>query len=129
MRKLTLTFVLLSCVVIAGYAQVSENVEQAVRFRVNTEVTVNSTVQNTDISVLRGEELVIPVLENRSNAQLEELGSRYGWLKSNSQIDELGSRYGWLKSNSQVDELGSVYGWLKSNSQIDELGSRYGWLK
>ena len=32
---------------------------------------------------------------SKSNAQLEELGSRYAWSKSNAQLEELGSRYAW----------------------------------
>ena len=113
MLKRILFILLVGGLYVSVLAQVAGNVEQATRYRV-TEDNIStaaehhqfnsSTVQN--VGDLR-------ILANRSNSQLDELGSRYGWVRSSSQLDELGSRYGWVRSNSQLDELGSRYGWVR----------------
>ena len=110
------------------YAQVA-NVEKATRYRVNQDNII--AVPETHVSSSFSDEYLNDAInvDFRSNSQLEELGSRYGWTRSSSQLDELGSRYGWTRSSSQLDELGSRYGWTRSSSQLDELGSRYGWTR
>jgi hypothetical protein len=113
---------------LSGYAQVA-NVEKATRYRVTQDNII--TVPETHVSSLQSDEYLNDAIkvDFRSNSQLEELGSRYGWSRSSTQLDELGSRYGWSRSSSQLDELGSRYGWSRSSSQLDELGSRYGWSR
>ena len=112
-----------------GIAQVADNVDEATRFRVSVDNITTVAKQNTNTSIAEVNPSDVRILDNRSNFQLEELGSRYGWVRSNSQLNELGSRYGWVRSNSQLNELGSRYGWVRSNSQLNELGSRYGWVR
>ena len=108
---------------VAGFAQSLNNVEQAVRYHTNIIVTaLNQSISSTAIEY-------VAVADTRSNSQLEELGSKYGWCRFNSQLEELGSKYGWARSNSQLEELGSKYGWARSNSQLEELGSKYGWAR
>ena len=105
-----LFFLLLAVFAISSTAQVPENVEKAQRNRIdNDKITVEkSYIQSTEQSQWN-----ILSLENRSSSQLQELGSRYGFLRTNSQLEELGSRYGFLRTNSQLDELGSRYGFLR----------------
>ncbi len=109
MQKSILLIIMLFALIVTSFAQV----EEAVRYRVPGEATlieqqvsVSNSVETTDNMIL----------QNRSNSQLDELGSRYVFIKSNSQLDELGSRYVFIKSNSQLDELGSRYVFIKSNS-------------
>ncbi|MEO8399076.1 MAG: hypothetical protein ABI550_04575, partial [Ignavibacteriaceae bacterium] len=72
------------------FAQSPKNVDEATRFRGNQEV---STIQANNINTtFTQSEVSGNLLQNRSNAQLEELGSRYAWGKSNAQLEELGSR-------------------------------------
>ena len=121
MRKLILSLIISGVLCIAGFAQSLDNVEHAVRYHANTyAATLNQPYSST---------INVAILDNRSNSQLSELGSVYGWTRSNSQLSELGSVYGWTRSNSQLSELGSVYGWTRSNSQLSELGSVYGWTR
>ena len=115
---------------ISGYAQVADNVQKADRYRVtqdNRIITVSETHTSSSIS----EEFLNDAIkvEFRSNLQLEELGSRYGFTRSSSQLEELGSRYGFTRSSTQLEELGSRYGFTRSSSQLDELGSRYAWSR
>jgi hypothetical protein len=102
-----------------------DNVESAERFRdfkSAPQIESTTAIQNCDLYILR-------VLDHKSSAQLEELGSRFGWGKSNAQLEALGSRFGWGKSNAQLEALGSRFGWGKSNAQLEALGSRFGWGK
>ncbi len=110
----------------SGNAQVADNVEKATRYRVVQDNIM--TVSESQVSTNNSEQILSDAInvDLRSNAQLDELGSRYGWTRSGSQLDELGSRYGWTRSGSQLDELGSRYGWSRSGPLLDELGSRYG---
>ncbi|RKY94370.1 MAG: hypothetical protein DRQ01_02510, partial [Ignavibacteriae bacterium] len=84
-----------------GIAQVADNVDEATRFRVSVDNITTVANQNTNTSIAEVNPSDVRILDNRSNFQLEELGSRYGWVRSNSQLNELGSRYGWVRSNSQ----------------------------
>jgi len=122
MQKSILLFVLLFSLVVTSFAQV----EEAIRYRVLGEATlveqhisVSNSIENADNMIL----------QNRSNSQLEELGSRYAWVRSGSQLEELGSRYAWVRSGSQLEELGSRYAWVRSGSQLEELGSRYAFVR
>lgn len=90
MQKILLFGLLVFALSIVSFAQV----EEAVRYRVNTDVTVveqQVSVSNYDESTGN------LILQNRSNSQLEELGGRYGWSRSASQLEELGGRYGWSR--------------------------------
>jgi len=126
MLKTVLFFLLLAVFAVSSTAQVPDNVEKAQRNRIAKD---KITVEKSYIQSSEQSEWNMLALENRSSAQLQELGTRYGWVRSNSQLDELGTRYGWVRSNSQLDELGTRYGWVRSNSQLDELGTRYGWVR
>ena len=75
------------------FAQSSSNVEEASRFRGNQAVvSINANNISSTVTV---NEVNGNLLQNKSNAQLEELGSRYQWGRSNAQLEELGSRYQW----------------------------------
>jgi len=126
MLKNMLFYLLLAVFAISANAQVPDNVEKAQRNRISKDkiMVEKSYIQSSEQASWN-----ILTLENRASAQLQELGTRYGWVRSNSQLDELGTRYGWVRSNSQLDELGTRYGWVRSNSQLDELGTRYGWVR
>ncbi len=90
MQKSILLSIMLFALIATSFAQV----EEAVRYRVQG----NATLVEQQISVSNSIETTENmILQNRSNSQLEELGSRYGWVKSGSQLEELGSRYGWVK--------------------------------
>ena len=121
-----LFFLLLAVFTVSNTAQVPDNVEKAQRNRIaKDKITVEkSYIQSTEQS--EGNMLA---LESRSSSQLQELGTRYGFVRSNSQLDELGTRYCFVRSNSQLDELGTRYGFVRSNSQLDELGTRYGFVR
>jgi len=109
------------------WAQSTAIIEQAVRYRViqNVETIPGD---NPDAKFVQPTGLdKYNVIESKSSAQIEELGSRYGWTISNAQLEQLGSRYGWTISNAQLEQLGSRYGWTISNAQLEQLGSRYGW--
>ena len=59
------------------FAQSSSNVEEASRFRGNQAVVTieaNNISSTVAVSEVNGN-----LLQNKSNAQLEELGSRYAW--------------------------------------------------
>ena len=112
-----------------GLAQVADNVDEATRFRVTVDNITTVAKQNSNTSIAEVNLSDVRILDNRSNFQLDELGSRHGWVRSDSQIEELGSRHGWVRSNSQLNELGSRHGWVRSNSQLNELGSRHGWVR
>ena len=115
MSRTIFTLLLLGAFMISAQASSpikKNNVEQAVRYQViqnrRTVQFNNFTRTRTITSDTRTRTLV-----DNSSAQLENLGSSYGWSKSNSQLDNLGSSYGWSKSNTQLDNLGSRYGWAK----------------
>ena len=114
----SLIVLMLFVISFASFAQV----EEAVRYRVQGETTLIEQQVSVSHS---GESTDNMILQNRSNTQLEELGSRYIFVRSGSQLDELGSRYIFVRSGSQLDELGSRYIFVRSGSQLDELGSRY----
>ena len=131
MLKTIFTLLLLCVFVLSAQASSpikKNNVEQAVRFQViqnsRTAQFDNSTRTRTVAYDVRTRTFV-----DNSSAQLENLGSVYGYSKSNTQLDNLGSVYGYTKSNTQLDNLGSVYGYTKSNTQLDNLGSVYGYSK
>src|SRR3970040_2192007 len=126
MLKALFSAIILVGVCSFGYAQTMNNVEEAVRYRVPQKAVQHHNSANSSETV---DIQNIAVLESKSSAQIQELGSRYGYSRSNSQLDELGSRYGYTRSNSQLDELGSRYGYSRSNSQLDELGSVYGYSR
>ena len=82
--------ILLAVVLFAFAVTVFAQVEEAVRYRVQGD----ATLIEQDISVSKSFETnENMILQNRSNSQLDELGSRYLFVRSNSQLDELGSRY------------------------------------
>ena len=110
-------------------AQTLSNVEQAVRYRVVQNVSSDAGNISQANSAITDYETAVPLLVSKSASQLEELGSRYGFVKSDAQLQELGSRYGFVKSDAQLQELGSRYGFVKSDAQLQELGSRYGFVK
>ncbi len=112
-----------------GLAQVADNVDEATRFRVTVDNMTTVAKQNSNTSIAEVNPTDVRILDNRSNFQLNELGSRHGWVRSNSQLEEQGSRHGWVRSNTQLNELGSRHGWVRSNTQLNELGSRYGWVR
>jgi len=99
----TIFVILVVCVTV--YSQVSVNVEEATRSRMNQEVVILTEGSNTQS--ITPSNFLNPVLASKSSAQLQELGSEYAWVKSNSQLSEMGSEYAWVKSNSQLSEMGS----------------------
>ena len=105
MRKLILSLILSGVFCIAGFAQSLDNVEQAVRYHANIDAATLTQPYSSSI--------IVSVVDNKSNSQIEGLGSMYGWSRSNSQIEGLGSMYGWSRSNSQIEGLGSMYGWSR----------------
>lgn len=74
MQKSIVLFVLLFVFTVSTFAQV----EEAVRYRVKSDAVVLE--QQTIISSSNENSDNI-VLQNRSNAQLQELGGRYGWVR------------------------------------------------
>ena len=94
MLKALLSAIILVGVYSLGYAQTVNNVEEAVRYRVPQNVVQLNNSANSSETV---DILNIAVLESKSSAQIQELGSRYGYTRSNSQLDELGSRYGYTR--------------------------------
>ncbi|MFZ0455862.1 MAG: hypothetical protein WAM24_19095, partial [Ignavibacteriaceae bacterium] len=102
MRKLILSLILSGVLCIAGFAQSLDNVEQAVRYRANIDAATLSQPYSSSI--------LVSVIDNRTNSQIEDLGSIFGWTRSNSQVEGLGSIFGWTRSNSQVEDLGSIFG-------------------
>ena len=90
MQKSILLFVVLFALIATSFAQV----EEAVRYRVQGEATLLEQQVSVSNEVETADNMI---LQNRSNSQLEELGSRYGFVKSSSQLEELGSRYGFVK--------------------------------
>ena len=83
MRKLILSLIFSGVLFIAGFAQSLDNVEQAVRYHANIEAATLSQPYSSTINVA--------IMDNKSNSQLEGLGSIYGWGRSNSQLEGLGS--------------------------------------
>ena len=128
MRKLILSLTLCGGLFISGLAQVADNVNEATRYRVAQD-NITAIAESHNLSSFEVTQTDLQVLESRSNAQLDELGSRFGWVRSSSQLEELGSRFGWVRSSSQLEELGSRFGWVRSSSQLEELGSRFGWVR
>jgi hypothetical protein len=129
MRFLVLSLVICGGLFYSGIAQTADNVDQAVRYRISEDNMTTFAETNSFTSEVAEHQVDLRVLDHYSNTQLEQLGSRYGWVRSSAQLDELGSRYGWVRSSAQLDELGSRYGWVRSSVQLDELGSRYGWVR
>ena len=109
MRKtfLFFTILVLSSVLLVG--QTLQNVQQSNRYRSTQDKTnfIFSTKSAVNTTVDEG---TIVSIDKKSSAQLEELGTRYGWSRSNSQLEELGTRYGWSRSNSHLELLGKRYG-------------------
>ena len=97
----------------SGYAQVADNVEKATRYRVTQDNIIAVSETHASSSIV--EEFLNDAInvEFRSNSQLEELGSRYGFTRSSTQLEELGSRYGFTRSSTQLEELGSRYGFTR----------------
>jgi hypothetical protein len=110
MQKFMLTTIIIVVCVISGFAQTTGNVDEAIRYRVNTSVTALEQT-NSQISSMTVENSI--VVDNRSNSQLEEMGSRLGFTRSNSQLEEMGSRLGFTRSNSQLEEMGSRLGFTR----------------
>ena len=76
MRKLILSLILSGVLCVAGYAQSLNNVEQAVRYHSDNNISAEFN-QSNSLAVNEN----ITVMDNRSNSQLEGLGSGYGWAK------------------------------------------------
>jgi hypothetical protein len=95
MLRALLSAIILIGVYSLGYAQTMNNVvEEAVRYRVpQTSVQLHNSANSSETVDIQN----IAVLESRSSAQIQELGSRYGFSRSGSQLDELGSRYGFSR--------------------------------
>ncbi len=130
MSRTIFTLLLLGAFVISVQAKEpakKNNIQQAVRFQV---IQTTRTIQSNNVTRTRTSnyDLRTRTLVN-SSAQVENLGSEYGYSKSSSQIKNLGSEYGYSKSSSQIKNLGSEYGYSKSSSQIKNLGSEYGYSK
>ena len=66
---------------LSGYAQVADNVQKATRYRVTQDNIM--TVSESHATSPTSEEFLNDAInvEFRSNSQLEELGSRYGWTR------------------------------------------------
>ena len=115
--------------VVAATAQVPENVEQAVRYQAQAKAAASAE----NVSVLEtmnspSQELDANAIEQRSAAQLRELGYTWSISKGNaSQLSELGYTWSISKGNaSQLNELGYTWSISKGNaSQLNELG--YTW--
>ena len=90
MQKSIFMFVVLFALIATSFAQV----EEAVRYRVQGDATLIEQQISVSNSVESSDNMI---LQNRSNSQLEELGSRYAFVKSGSQLEELGSRYAFVK--------------------------------
>ena len=105
MRKLILSLILSGVLFVAGFAQSLDNVEQAVRYHANFNASTLNQPFSSTVSVA--------VLDNRSNSQLQSLGSSWGWVRSSSQLQDLGSSWGWVRSSSQLQDLGSSWGWVR----------------
>ncbi len=91
MQRLSLVAFLTILLLGNMFAQSSSKVEEASRFRGNQAVVSIETNNISSVNTIN--EVNGNLLQNKSNAQLEELGSRYTWAKSNAQLEELGSRY------------------------------------
>jgi len=94
MLKALFPAIILVGVCLSVNAQTMNNIEEAVRYRI-PQVTVqldNSSNSSETVDIQN-----IAILESKSSAQIQELGSRYGYSRSNSQLDELGSRYGYSR--------------------------------
>ena len=94
MRKTLFIGVIIAGAFVSGYAQTMNNVEEAVRYRVPQNAV---QLENSAISSPMDKMESIVVLESRSSAQIQELGSRYAFSRSGSQLDELGSRYAFSR--------------------------------
>ena len=95
--RLFIFTILVGGLFMSGNAQVADNVEKATRYRVVQDNIM--TVSESQVSSITSDQILSDAInvDLRSNAQLDELGSRYGWTRSGSQLDELGSRYGWTR--------------------------------
>jgi hypothetical protein len=127
----------------SGFAQSSDNVEKAVRFRVTPKtpavvVSTNSTEMQSQPRQMTGVQL-------NSSAQLSELGPRWRWwnaaqldelggkrismnIRNAAQLNELGPRWRWWNA-AQLDELGGkrISQNIRNAAQLDELGPRWKW--
>ena len=90
MQKSILLSIVLFALVATSFAQV----EEAVRYRVQGEATLVEQQISVSNSIEKSDNMI---LQNRSNSQLEELGSRYVFVRSGSQLEELGSRYVFVR--------------------------------
>jgi len=109
--------VLLAWVTVA-IAQAPINAEQAVRYQAQTKAAASA--ETVDVASGPLESSTAPALDlnidqQRSSAQLHELGSIYAFSKDNAvQLHELGSIYAFSKDNAvQLHELGSIYAFSK----------------
>ena len=91
MKKLFLSILLLFVLMNPTFSQTSDNVEEAVRFRVIQPTAIINLQQE---AVSQAEVFDNNILESKSSPQIQDLGSRYGLTHSQSQVEELGSRYG-----------------------------------
>jgi len=102
------------------------NVEVAKRTRIqNPNMDMNSLTN--EIQIENNE--IIPtasIYQNSNNAQVEDLGNRWGFNTNNSQVEDLGNRWGFNTNNSQVEDLGNRWGFNTNNSQVEDLGNRWG---
>ena len=94
MKKSAITLLVFLLLSTLNFAQT--NVEEAVRYRSNSEKTLKVKIRNVNVNESNYVSLQ-NILDNKSEAQLEELGARYAWAKSEAQLEELGARYGWAK--------------------------------
>lgn len=74
MQKSIFMFVVLFALIATSFAQV----EEAVRYRVQGDATLIEQQISVSNSVESSDNMI---LQNRSNSQLEELGSRYAFVK------------------------------------------------
>jgi len=80
MHKLILSITLCGGLFISALAQVADNVDQATRYRVAQD-NITAIAESHNLSSFEVTHSVLRVLENKSNSQLEELGSRFGWIR------------------------------------------------
>ena len=119
MKKQHITLVLFVLLFGTLLAQTPNNVERASRFQVVQEFALQGVADNlgsSDISSVNND------ITLKISSEVENLASRYGYIRSNSQLENLGSRYGFTRSNAQIENLGSRYGFTRSNAQIEDLG-------
>ena len=94
MHRLFFTVIASLLFISSAMAQLTSNVEEAQRYRVNQPTVV---LEKAAFSNIGYESASNGVIHNRSNSQLEELGTRYIFIRSNSQLEELGTRYIFIR--------------------------------